>query len=231
MCGAAPSACSPGSARGRASARPSAPRRGRGRSARPAGRRSRRRRRRGAPGAGRPPRAPGHGGPGSADGTSRRTRAAFLPRLAGRVSSVANMDDWVLWLIAAAILAVGEIATGGLFLAPFAAGALVAAIISGAGAGLAVCLAVALVVSVVLLAALRPIARSHRRMPPQIRTGTAALVGRDALVLERTTLDGGVVKLDGEQWSARTYDGDEVFEPGQRVQVVEIRGAIALVTE
>jgi membrane protein implicated in regulation of membrane protease activity len=141
------------------------------------------------------------------------------------------MDDWVFWLIAAAILAIGEIATGGLFLAPFAVGALVAAGLSAVGAGLALALAAALVVSVVSLTALRPVARSHRRMPPQLRTGAAALVGRDALVLERTTHDGGVVKLAGEHWSARTYDEDEVLEPGQRVQVVEIRGAIALVTE
>jgi membrane protein implicated in regulation of membrane protease activity len=141
------------------------------------------------------------------------------------------MDDWVFWLIAAVILAIGEIATGGLFLAPFAIGALVATILSAVGAGLAVDLAAALVVSVVVLTALRPLARSHRRMPPQIRTGTAALIGREAVVLERTDQDGGAVKLAGEHWSARTFDGDEVLEPGQRVQVVEIRGAIALVTE
>src|SRR3954451_7462614 len=142
-----------------------------------------------------------------------------------------QMDDWVLWLIAAVVLAFGEVATGGLFLVPFAIGALVAAVLSGAGAGLAVCLAVALVVSVVVLGALRPIARSHRRMPPRLRTGTAALVGREALVLERTTEEEGVVKLEGEQWSARAYGLGEVLEPGQRVQVVEIRGATALVTE
>jgi membrane protein implicated in regulation of membrane protease activity len=141
------------------------------------------------------------------------------------------MDDWVFWLIAAVVLAIGEMATGGLFLAPFALGAAVAAVLSALGGGLAVGLAVALIVSVVALLALRPVARSHRRLPPRIRTGTAALVGRQALVLERTTQDGGVVKLDGEQWSARTYDEDEVLEPGQRVHVVEIRGAIALVTE
>jgi len=141
------------------------------------------------------------------------------------------MDDWVLWLIAAVILAIGELATAGLFLAPFAVGALVATLLSAAGAALAVCLAVALVVSVVVLASLRPLARSHRRMPPKLRTGTAALVGREALVLQRTTEDEGVVKLEGEQWTARAYGPGEVLEPGQRVQVVEIRGAIALVTE
>ena len=141
------------------------------------------------------------------------------------------MDDWVYWLIAAVILGIGEMATMGLFLAPFAAGALVAAVLSAVGAGLAICLAVALVIAVVLLFALRPIARDHRRTPPQIRTGTAALVGREALVLETTDTDRGVVKLDGEQWSARAYEDDKVFQPGERVQVVEIRGATALVTE
>jgi membrane protein implicated in regulation of membrane protease activity len=141
------------------------------------------------------------------------------------------MDDWVYWLIAAVVLGIGEVITTGFFLAPFALGALVATILSAAGAGVAICLAVALVVSVLALAALRPIARAHRRMPPQIRTGTAALVGREAVVLERTTEDGGIVKLQGEQWTARSYGDGEVYEPGARVQVVEIRGAIALVTE
>jgi membrane protein implicated in regulation of membrane protease activity len=141
------------------------------------------------------------------------------------------MDDWVFWLIAAVILGAGEIATMGLFLAPFAVGALAATVLSLAGAGLAVCLVAALAVSVALLLGLRPLARSHRRMPPKLRTGTAALVGREAVVLQRTDQDGGAVKLEGEQWSARAYMSGEVFEPGQRVQVMEIRGATALVTE
>ena len=141
------------------------------------------------------------------------------------------MDEWVLWLVAAVILGVGEALTMSFFLAPFAGGALVAAVVSGAGAGFGLALAVALVVSVALLAALRPLARSHRRSPPQIRTGTAALVGREVLVLERITQDGGLVKLEGEQWSARAYMDDQTFEPGDRVNVVEIRGAHALVTD
>ena len=143
------------------------------------------------------------------------------------------MDAWVLWLIAAVVLAVGEIATMGFFLAPFAAGALVAALTSAAGAGTAINLIVFLGVSVVALAALRPLARSHRRMPPQIRTGTAALVGHHATVIERIANHEGVgcVRLDGEVWTARAYDDDEVIEAGKRVHVVEIRGATALVTE
>jgi membrane protein implicated in regulation of membrane protease activity len=143
------------------------------------------------------------------------------------------MDDWVLWLIAAVVFGVGEIATLSFFLAPFAGGAIVAAVVAAAGAGMIVSWAVFLVVSVIMLAALRPLARSHRRQPPQLRTGTAALVGRTGMVLERIANDEGVgcVRIDGEVWTARSYDDDDVIEAGKRVQVIEIRGATALVAE
>ena len=143
------------------------------------------------------------------------------------------MEPWVLWLIAAVVLGIGEIATMGFFLAPFAAGALVAALVAAAGTGTAITLVVFLLVSIAALAALRPIARSHRKMPAALRTGTAALVGRKAMVVERIANNEGVgcVKLDGEVWTARAYDDDDVIEEGRRVHVVEIRGATALVSE
>jgi membrane protein implicated in regulation of membrane protease activity len=143
------------------------------------------------------------------------------------------MDPWVLWVIAAVVLAVGEIATLGFFLAPFAAGAAIAAVLSAAGAGATVEWAAFLVVSVVLLAALRPIARDHQRSKGRIKMNTAALVGQTAMVIERIANDEGVgcVKLDGEIWTARAYDDDEVIEPGAKVHVLEIRGATALVSQ
>ena len=143
------------------------------------------------------------------------------------------MEPWLIWLIAAVVFGVGEIATLGFFLAPFAGGALVAALLTALGAGTALGWVTFLVVSVVLLAALRPLARSQRRLPPSIRTGTAALVGKNATVLERIANDEGVgcVKIDGDVWTARAYMDDETYEPGMRVQVVEIRGATALVSD
>jgi membrane protein implicated in regulation of membrane protease activity len=141
------------------------------------------------------------------------------------------MEEWVIWLIVAAAFGVGEIATLGFFLGPFAGGALVAAVVSGVGAPTAVSWVVFLVVSIALLAALRPVALRHRRQAPSLRTGTAALVGHMATVVERVGSDEGCVRLEGEIWTARPYDEDQVFEPGTRVQVLEIRGAIALVAE
>ena len=78
---------------------------------------------------------------------------------------------------------------------------------------------------------LRPIARSHLHMPPLTRTGTAALVGARATVLQRVDADGGRVRIGGEEWSARAYINDQVLEPGARVEVAKIEGATALVYE
>ena len=143
------------------------------------------------------------------------------------------MDPWVLWVIAAVVLAIGEMATLSFFLAPFAGGAAVAAVLSALGAGATIEWAAFLVVSVVLLAALRPIAREHQRSKGKVRMNTAALVGQTAMVVERIANAEGVgcVKLDGEIWTARAYDDDEVIEPGTKVHVLEIRGATALVSQ
>ena len=141
------------------------------------------------------------------------------------------MDAWIVWLIAAAALGIGEMHTGGFYLAPFALGAALATVVSVAGVGVLLSTIVFLATSAVVFAGLRPIARSHRRLPPHIRTGAAALVGKPALVLERIANNEGVgcVKIDGEVWTARSFDEDEVIEPGEQVEVVEIRGATALV--
>lgn len=141
------------------------------------------------------------------------------------------MGIWVVWLVAAAALGAGEMHTGGFFLGPFAIGALAAAVLSFAGVGALGTFIAFLAASVLVLLMLRPIARRHRRLPPAVRTGAAALVGKSAVVLERIANREGVgcVRIDGEVWTARSYDEDEVIDPGEQVQVVEIRGATAMV--
>ncbi len=142
------------------------------------------------------------------------------------------MDAWIIWLVAACVLGVGEMHQGGFYLAPFALGAALAAVVSLLGVGAGLGMVVFLLTSGIVFATLRPVARRHRRIPPAIRTGAAALVGKPAVVLERIANDEGVgcVKIDGgEVWTARSYDQDEVIDAGERVEVVEIRGATALV--
>jgi membrane protein implicated in regulation of membrane protease activity len=141
------------------------------------------------------------------------------------------MPAWVIWAILAVLLALGELATPGLFfLGPLALATLPALFVSFfAPAWVQVLVFIG--GALASLAIMRPIARSHLRMPAITRTGTDALVGARATVLERVDSDGGRVRIGGETWSARAYMDDQVLEPGARVEVAKIEGATALVYE
>ncbi len=140
--------------------------------------------------------------------------------------------SWLIWVVAAVALAIGEVLTPGLFfLGPVALAALVAAVASLLGAGAIGSFLVFLVCSVASLALLRPIARRHIRMPSLSRTGTDALVGRKGIVTARVDAVGGRVRIGGEEWSARSYLDGEVFAEGQTVAIIQIEGVTALVAE
>jgi membrane protein implicated in regulation of membrane protease activity len=138
--------------------------------------------------------------------------------------------DWIVWAVVAAGLGVGELLTPGLFfLGPVALAAVAAAIATALGAGTLAGAVVFLICSVLSLGILRPIARAHLRLPAISRTGTAALVGRRAVVTRRVDGAGGRVRIGGEEWTARSYVDGEEIEEGAHVDVVEIEGATALV--
>ena len=140
------------------------------------------------------------------------------------------MDAWVWWIVAAGVLAVAEVLTGGsLVLFMLAGGAAAGGLTAALGAPPALAVGVFALVSVALLGLVRPVARRHMRLSRETRTNVAALVGAEALVLESVDGPDGRIKLAGEVWSARAYDGQSVFEPGTRVQVLQIEGATALV--
>jgi membrane protein implicated in regulation of membrane protease activity len=141
------------------------------------------------------------------------------------------MDPWMIWILIAVLFAAGEVASLSFFLAPFAVGALLGAVADLAGLSTVAAVLVFLISSGLVLGFVRPIARRHMRTPPQIRTGTAALVGKSALVTKQVNDRDGTVKLDGEEWTARTYVEGDVIEVGHKVHVVEIRGATALVSD
>jgi membrane protein implicated in regulation of membrane protease activity len=140
--------------------------------------------------------------------------------------------SWLIWALVAVALAVGELLTPGLFfLGPVALAAAAATVASLLGAGAIGSLLVFIGGSLASLGLLRPIARRHLRLPALSRTGTDALVGRQALVTKRVDAVGGRVRIGGEEWSARAYVGDQVLEEGQTVDIIQIEGATALVAE
>lgn len=139
------------------------------------------------------------------------------------------MDGWIWWSLLAAVLVVAEVVTGTLVLIMLAVGALAAAAAAGIVAGAGPQVAAFAVVSGIMLLLVRPVAARHLRQPRETRTGVAALVGADAVILVEVTPDDGRIRLAGEIWSARAYDGATTFAVGERVQVLEIEGATALV--
>jgi membrane protein implicated in regulation of membrane protease activity len=138
---------------------------------------------------------------------------------------------WAVWVVIAAALAVGEVFTLAFLLGLVAVAALAAGLVALLGAGILVQLLVFIAVSIASIVLVRPIAKAHLRTPARIRTGTAALVGAKATVLERVDDSGGLVRIGGEEWSARPFLEGQVIEPGARVEVAQIQGAIALVLE
>jgi membrane protein implicated in regulation of membrane protease activity len=105
----------------------------------------------------------------------------------------------------------------------------VAAVVGGVDLGLPFQLAAFAVAAGAGLGFVRPIAMRHIKQPPILRTGTAALVGRSAIVLEEVTEHSGRVRIGGEEWSSRPYDESLVIPVGTKVDVMQIVGANALV--
>lgn len=136
---------------------------------------------------------------------------------------------WFMWLIAAAALGVAEYFTLTLAFGLLAAAAVVAAVVAGIGAPLLFQLIAFGGAAAVGYGVLLPIVRRHVAQPPIVRDGSDALVGKSAVVVKEVTGLGGLVKLSGEEWSARALDETQVIPAGAIVDVMEIEGATAIV--
>ncbi|GAA4168113.1 NfeD family protein [Phytohabitans flavus] len=140
--------------------------------------------------------------------------------------------DAVLWIVLGVLLGVAEMFTFTFVLTMLSAGAFAAAIAAALGAGVPVQAAVFVIVSTLSLVAVRPVIRRHRLArleADETPMGVEAISGSTGLVLEKVDMDHGLVKIDGELWTARSYDATQVLEPGERVRVIEVKGATAMV--
>jgi membrane protein implicated in regulation of membrane protease activity len=144
--------------------------------------------------------------------------------------------DWLsdhlaaVWLGAAILFGIAEMASLDLILAMLALGALAGVVAALLGAGFAVSAIAAAVASVACLALVRPTLVKRLHSGPELTLGHRKLVGQQGVVTERITgLEAGRIKLAGEVWSARPYDDTITIDPGSTVEVLEIRGATAYV--
>ena len=136
----------------------------------------------------------------------------------------------LLWLLVAVGLAVAEVFTGTFVLIMLAAGGLAAAATAALGGEIWAQGLVFAIVSALALVVVRPAIRRHLDTSgPDAQIGLAAIEGSTCVVLEHVDADHGLVKIEGETWRARSYDGTQEFEPGERVRVIEVKGATAMV--
>jgi len=138
----------------------------------------------------------------------------------------------IIWIVLGIALAIAEAFTATFLIIFFAAGALAAAGAAALGAPLLLQVIVFAVVSGLSVGALRPIIIRHAR--PALETGETpfgleALTHSRGTVLEEVGHDHGMIKIDGEIWQARSFDGDEKYLPGERVRVIKVEGATAIV--
>ncbi|MFI9823568.1 NfeD family protein [Streptomyces sp. NPDC052013] len=136
---------------------------------------------------------------------------------------------WFVWLLAAAALGVAEFFTLTLVFGLLAGAALVAAVVAGAGIGLLGQLVALAVAAAAGLLVVRPIALRQMEQAPLTHEGSDALIGKRAEVMQEVTATRGLIKLSGEEWSARTLDESHVIPVGALVDVMEIDGATAVV--
>ena len=132
----------------------------------------------------------------------------------------------VYWLIASAVFLLVEIMTLGLTSIWFAGGAVVAAITALFGVPFWVQMLIFIVVTCLLFALTRPVAKRYLNSKVQ-KTNTDALIGQTALVnrMERN----GLVQLNGQDWTARSFEAGEIIPEGSEVIVKEIRGVKLIV--
>jgi membrane protein implicated in regulation of membrane protease activity len=135
----------------------------------------------------------------------------------------------VLWLIIGVALVVAEVLSGAFVLVMLGSAALVAALVAALGVGPVISGVVFAAVAAGGITLARPALVRHMHVGEHIKTNVDALVDKKAVVTETVTAHGGQVKVNGEIWSARSYDEAEVLEAGRSVTIMSISGATAVV--
>lgn len=136
---------------------------------------------------------------------------------------------WVLWLTLGVGLAVVEVMVLDLVFLMLAAGATAALVGALAGADAWVQIALFAAVSLLMLVVVRPTALKHlKKGPAEQLTNVDTLPGRTVVVVEETSSTAGLVKIDGEVWTARS-DSDQPLAVGSEAEIERVDGATLLV--
>ena len=137
---------------------------------------------------------------------------------------------WVFWLIAAGIFFVIEMATIGFLVFWLGIGSLLAMVTSFFVESIIVQFVVFLVTSTLLIIFTRPLVNKFIKIPKEIKTNAYSIIGKKGIVTSKiNNIEGnGQIKIDGEVWSAKSLDEEEI-EKNTEIEIVEIDGVKAVV--
>lgn len=133
----------------------------------------------------------------------------------------------LVWLVVVAALVVIELLTYGLYFAALAVAALVPLVLSLFGVPTWIQGLGFLAAAIVALIYVRPLIAKWQGKHPERMTNVASLIGKQATVLQDVTEDSGMVKVWGEEWTARVREG--IRMKGAKVTIDEIDGATLIV--
>lgn len=137
---------------------------------------------------------------------------------------------WTAWLVLALLLAGAEMLTLDLTLLMLAGGALaatgVALVLPGAWLLQVV---VGVIVALAMLFLLRPTLLAKIRKAPGYRNSINSLVGSTAITSGLIDRGQGEVKVNGDTWSARSFNQDVTIEVGEEVEVFQVEGTTLIV--
>ncbi len=139
-------------------------------------------------------------------------------------------NAWQAWLGLAIVLGVAEMFSLDLILIMLGVGAIVGMVAAFLDLPVAIQVLAFAGSSVAALALVRPTMTKHLRSGPELAMGHGKLIGRQGVVTEDISgLASGRIKLAGEFWTADPYDDTTLIAAGETVEVLEIRGATAIV--
>lgn len=138
---------------------------------------------------------------------------------------------WAIWLIAAGVFFIAEIATTGFLIFWLGLGALLAMVTSFITDSVFIQTIVFVISSTLLILLTKPLLKKITKKDKTVVTNAFSIVGKDAIVT--TTIDPkqgiGQIKVDGETWSAKCSD-DIIIEKGTEVKILAIDGVKAVVS-
>ena len=137
---------------------------------------------------------------------------------------------WSIWLIAAGVFFIAEIATTGFLIFWLGIGALLAMITSFITSNIIIQTIVFVVSSCILIPLTKPLADKFIAKKT-VPTNSYSLINKHGIVtIDINPIEGvGQVKVNGEIWSAKTED-ESLIEKGTEIELIKIDGVKLVVS-